>query len=35
MVHGLLHLSGYGDKTDAEAKLMREKEDFYLNLLMR
>lgn len=35
MVHGLLHLAGYGDKTEAEAKVMREKEDFYLNLVMR
>ena len=30
MVHGLLHLCGYGDKSDDEIKLMREKEDFYL-----
>ena len=35
MVHGLLHLMGYGDKTEAEAQVMRAKEDFYLNLLMR
>lgn len=35
MVHGLLHLVGYGDKTEAEAKVMREKEDLYLNLVMR
>ena len=31
MVHGLLHLAGYGDKTEAEAQVMREKEDFYLS----
>ncbi|WP_027138084.1 rRNA maturation RNase YbeY [Gaetbulibacter saemankumensis] len=31
MVHGVLHYCGYKDKTDSEAKLMREKEDFYLN----
>ena len=30
MVHGLLHLLGYKDKTGVDAKLMREKEDFYL-----
>lgn len=30
MVHGLLHLCGYGDKTEEEIKLMREKEDFYM-----
>lgn len=29
--HGLLHLIGYNDKTEDEKKLMREKEDFYLN----
>jgi probable rRNA maturation factor len=27
MAHGLLHLCGYGDKSDAEAQLMREKEN--------
>ncbi len=27
MAHGLLHLCGYGDKTEEEKKLMREKED--------
>ena len=30
MVHGLLHLLGYKDKTKSEAKIMRQKEDFYL-----
>ena len=30
MAHGLLHLCGYGDKTDSEAKIMRAKEDYYL-----
>lgn len=29
--HGVLHLVGYNDKTDEEKKLMREKEEFYLN----
>jgi probable rRNA maturation factor len=33
IVHGLLHLIGYNDKTIDETKLMREKEDFYLNIL--
>jgi probable rRNA maturation factor len=27
MSHGILHLVGYGDKSDDEAKLMREKEE--------
>jgi rRNA maturation RNase YbeY len=30
MVHGLLHLAGYGDKTEAETSAMRAKENFYL-----
>ncbi len=30
MVHGVLHYCGYKDKTDNEAKIMRDKEDFYL-----
>jgi len=29
--HGLLHLCGYNDKTKAEKKKIREKEDYYLN----
>jgi probable rRNA maturation factor len=29
--HGLLHLCGYGDKKPGEIKLMREKEEVYLN----
>ncbi|WP_299250521.1 rRNA maturation RNase YbeY [uncultured Lacinutrix sp.] len=33
LVHGVLHYCGYKDKTDEEAKLMREKENFYLNTL--
>ena len=31
--HGVLHLCGYGDKTEEEAKLMREKENEALSLL--
>jgi probable rRNA maturation factor len=30
MVHGLLHLFGYGDKTEEDIRTMREKEDFYI-----
>lgn len=32
LVHGMLHLCGYGDKTAEEEKQMRTKEDFYLAL---
>ena len=32
MVHGVLHLIGFKDKTDEDSKLMRQKEDEYLNL---
>lgn len=34
MAHGLLHLSGYGDKSEKEKKLMRKKEDDCLKKLM-
>ena len=27
IIHGILHLCGYGDKTESEAALMRQKED--------
>ncbi|MEJ7912192.1 MAG: rRNA maturation RNase YbeY [Chitinophagaceae bacterium] len=30
MFHGLLHLCGYTDKTISTAKLIKDKEDFYL-----
>lgn len=33
LIHGVLHLMGYTDKTSAKEKLMREKEDAYLSLL--
>ena len=33
MVHGTLHLLGYGDKSESEKALMTEKENFYLNQL--
>ena len=32
MVHGLLHLLNYNDKSEQELKIMREKENFYINL---
>ena len=32
IIHGVLHLLGYKDKTKAQSKLMREKESFYLKL---
>lgn len=31
VIHGALHLCGYKDKSDGEAKIMREKENFYLD----
>lgn len=33
MVHGILHLLGYNDKTQEEQKVMRGREDYYLSLL--
>ena len=33
MIHGVLHLCGYPDKTEAEAKQMRSKEDEALTVL--
>ncbi len=30
IIHGILHLCGYGDKTEEEKLLMRQKEDYYL-----
>ena len=32
MIHGILHLIGYNDKSDKEKELMRGKENFYLNM---
>jgi len=32
LVHGVLHLLGYADKTPADKELMRKKEDYYLSL---
>ena len=30
IIHGVLHLCGYGDKSDCEIEIMRGKEDYYL-----
>ena len=32
MIHGILHLVGYNDKSESDKELMRSKEDFYLSL---
>jgi rRNA maturation RNase YbeY len=32
MIHGVLHLIGYKDKTETEKKKMSVKENYYLNL---
>lgn len=32
MVHGIMHLCGYKDKTTEDQNVMSAKEDFYLNL---
>ncbi len=34
MIHGILHLCGFKDKTDAESKEMRQREDHYLEKLI-
>ncbi|MGI6292815.1 MAG: rRNA maturation RNase YbeY [Bacteroidales bacterium] len=31
IIHGILHLCGYKDKSSTEIKTMREKEDYYIN----
>jgi rRNA maturation RNase YbeY len=33
MIHGILHLVGYGDKTDDEVAVMRARENHYLERL--
>lgn len=35
VVHGTLHLLGYGDKSEEEAVIMRELEDKYLGIVPR
>ena len=32
IIHGILHLAGFKDKTDHEQQQMRNKEDYYLSL---
>ncbi|MEJ6791742.1 MAG: rRNA maturation RNase YbeY [Lacinutrix sp.] len=34
LVHGILHFCGYKDKTEADALLMRDKENYYLKTLV-
>jgi probable rRNA maturation factor len=34
IVHGVLHLCGYKDKSEEEEKLMRSKEDYYLSKIV-
>jgi rRNA maturation RNase YbeY len=33
IVHGVLHLIGYNDKSPEESEVIRKKEDYYLSLL--
>ena len=33
IIHGILHLCGFNDKTTKEQKEMRQKENHYLNLI--
>lgn len=33
LLHGVLHIIGYNDKTSEEKELMRERENFYLSSL--
>lgn len=33
IIHGILHLVGYDDKSKSDKEAMRSKEDFYLSLL--
>lgn len=32
IIHGVLHLVGYDDKTDEQKAVMRDKEDYYLKI---
>ena len=34
IIHGVLHYCGYKDKTNADAKVMRERENHYLSRLV-
>jgi len=33
IIHGVLHLCGYDDKSEKDIRMMRKKEDYYLSLL--
>ena len=33
IIHGLLHLCGYADKSEEESRIMRNKENHYLSLI--
>lgn len=35
LFHGVLHLIGYNDKTQDEKKKMKEKEDYFLDILLK
>ena len=35
LIHGIMHLCGYKDKTDSDAKVMRSKENFYMDLFVK
>lgn len=35
IIHGILHLIGYNDKSKKEVGVMRQKEDFYLSELIQ
>lgn len=35
IIHGILHYCGYKDKTEEDKKIMRNKENYYLNLLVK
>lgn len=34
-IHGLLHLTGYDDKTAEQKTIMRDKESFYINHILK
>ena len=33
IIHGILHLCGYKDKTNSQKKIIREKEDYFIGLI--
>jgi len=35
IIHGILHLAGYKDKTEREKRNMRKKENDYLEILVQ